>query len=88
MKSKQWLWAFAALPLVCVPLIAQESRDAAKDAAQKTAQDAKPAPAASAPQVDAKTAATESPEPVSTDKPDAPDERISADNNTSFPVDI
>ncbi|MEJ0099670.1 MAG: hypothetical protein WDO12_08010 [Pseudomonadota bacterium] len=86
MKSKHWLWAFAALPLVCVPLIAQENRDVVKDAAQKNAQDAKPAPAAPTAQVDAKAA--ESPEPVSTDKPEPADERISADNNTSFPVDI
>jgi len=75
MKSKHWLWVFAALPLVCVPLIAQEIAKDAKDA-KTTAQDAKSAPASDAP------------EAASTDKPDPPDERVSADNNTSFPVDI
>lgn len=70
MKTKKWLWAFAVLPLVCVPLVAQE---------QKTG-DPEATPAE--PPTEGK------PDAASQQQPDPPEERVSADNNLSFPVDI
>jgi hypothetical protein len=84
MKWKQWLWGFAALPFIGLPLIAQETKPpepvsqapAPATEAQPAATPAPPAPAA------------DSPEPVSTEEQRPADEKISADNNLSFPVDI
>jgi len=79
MKSRKWLWAFALLPLVCLPLIAQEPK--AGDSGAQNQQEA-PAPQADPPP------AEQQPEPATEQEPVQPEERVSADNNLSFPVDI
>ncbi len=78
MKSRKWLWAFALLPLFCLPLIAQEPR-----AGDPGAQDQQEAP----PQAESPPA-EQQPEPPTAKEPAQPEERVSVDNNLSFPVDI
>jgi len=77
MRSRRWLWSFAVLPLVGVPLIAQESKP-------PVAADTAVAPADKAPA----PAAEDAPEPASQQPPEPPDEHLSADNSLSYPVDI
>ncbi len=87
MKRKKWLWGFAALPFIGLPLIAQETAPPPAREAPAPAADTQPAappaatPATTAPAVD-------KPEPVSTEEQRPADEKISADNSLSFPVDI
>lgn len=87
MKNRKWLWGMAAvLPLAGLPLIAQETPPA--PAAQPA-----PPPASEAKSADAKPAAAEeakdeAPEAAATEDQRPADERLSADNNISFPVDI
>ena len=80
MKRKTWLWAFAVLPLACLPLVAQEPK--AEDSAEPVAGQAT-APA----EPPAEAPADTKPEAAAR-QPDPPEERVSADNNLSFPVDI
>jgi hypothetical protein len=86
MRWKRWLWAFAALPCIGLPLIAQETTEPAGDAAAPPAE-TQPAPTPAATPA-AATPASDSPEAVSTEEQRPADEKISADNNLSFPVDI
>ena len=85
MKRKYWSWAIAALPLVWLPLIAQEAAPESKPkptaARQPEKAPAKSPPAAVAPD-------TDKPEPVAQQPAEPKDERLSADNTLSFPVDI
>lgn len=74
MKAKRWLWALAALPVIVLPLIAGESRPEP--------------PAASATPAPGNADAAEAPEAASPQQPEPADERISADNSLSYPVDI
>jgi hypothetical protein len=72
-RDRRWLWLLAALPpLLLLPLHAQDS--APVDPPPPQRETTSPAPAA--------------PEAASTDAPDPAEERVSADNNLSFPVDI
>lgn len=84
MKPKQWLWGLAALPVICVPLIAQESRPQAP--AAPTEAPVTTPPAATPPAATATNADT--PEPAAQQPVEPEDERLSADNTLSFPVDI
>ena len=77
-RERRWLWLCAALlPLLLyLPLHAQDS--APVDPPPPPRETAPPAPAPVPPAA----------EPASTDAPDPAEERVSADNNLSFPVDI
>jgi hypothetical protein len=77
MKMKRWLWALAALPLIYLPLAAQERKT--EPAASPGTE---PAPAAPAQQ------ASDDPEAVSQDAPPPADERYTLDSNLTFPADI
>jgi hypothetical protein len=81
MKRKHWWWGLAVLPVVCVPLVAQESKPQAPAEPQPTPAAAATAPAAAKP-------AADKPEPAAQQPAEPPDERLSADNTLSFPVDI
>lgn len=82
MKHRRWLWALAALPLVGVPLIAQQVPPVESSAPA-------PAPApASAPAPEEAPPPEDTPEPVSREAAQPADERLSVDNSLSFPVDI
>lgn len=76
MKHRRWLWALAALPLVGVPLIAQQVPPAESPA---------PVPA---PEPEEAPPPEDTPEPVSREAAQPADERLSVDNSLSFPVDI
>jgi len=77
-RNRRWLWLLAALPpLLLLPLHAQDgSAQAPPRETTPPATATPPAPAAPAP------------EAASPDAPDPAEERVSADNNLSFPVDI
>lgn len=77
----RWLFILPLLPLLGVPLIAQESDAPAADE-PAPAQPAPVRPEAPAP------AADEEEEEFVPDPRRGPEERVSADNNLSFPVDI
>ncbi len=77
--SRRWLFGLGVLPLLCLPLAAQETTPP-----EPPPQRQAPAPVAQAPEAPAPDAA----EAPSKDKPEPVDERISADNNITFPVDI
>lgn len=82
MSNRKWLWALAALPLVGLPLIAQEAATTPPEPAvpqQAPAPEPKPADT-DGEQEDADQASSDDKRPA--------DERMSADNNISFPVDI
>lgn len=85
MKLKKWLWGFAALPFIGLPLIAQEPTPQPAGEAPAPA-DAQPAATPATPA--AATPTSDSPEAVSTEEQRPAYEKISADNNLSFPVDI
>jgi hypothetical protein len=85
MKRRYWPWAIAALPLVWMPLLAQDAAPASKPEPTTTPQPDK-APAQSAPSVPAPD--TDKPEPAAQQPAEPGDERLSADNTLSFPVDI
>jgi hypothetical protein len=75
MAKRRWWWLLVALvPLLYLPLRAQETQPTGPATAPAT-----PAPAAAEP---APTPAEAAPEPKPTE------EQVSADNNLSFPVDI
>jgi hypothetical protein len=76
MKWRRAAWLLVALPVFGLPLIAGESG---------------PEPAAPVPPVGATRDAsspTDAPEQASQEPPEPDDERISADNSLSYPVDI
>ena len=84
MRDRRWLLAALPLLLLFMPLHAQDG-DSAPPASRDTAPaPTPPPPPASAPPATAPPAA----EGTSTDAPDPGEERVSADNNLSFPVDI
>jgi hypothetical protein len=76
MKWRRAAWLLVALPLFGMPLIAGEP-------STEPAAPAQPAGATT----DA-SAATTAPEQASQEPPEPADERISADNSLSYPVDI
>ena len=88
MKKRKWLWGFAALPFIGLPLIAQETKP--QEAANPAAAPAPDKPPAANVPVTPATAApsADTPEPVSDEQQRPADEKISADNSLSFPVDI
>lgn len=84
MRFRKWLWGLAALPLVGLPLIAQESAPPEPPAAQPAA-----APPAPGDEKSAEPAAADDETDAASSEAQRPaDERMSADNNLSFPVDI
>ncbi len=77
-RDRRWLWLLAALPpLLLLPLHAQDNAQVPPQPQPRETTSPAPAPA-SAPAAEA----------TSTDAPDPTEERVSADNNLSFPVDI
>jgi hypothetical protein len=75
--KKKWLLGFMLLPLVGVSLLAQEP------ATEDT-----PAPTEEQQPEAAGSPAADKPDNTPPRQPDQPEERVSADNNLSFPVDI
>jgi hypothetical protein len=86
MKRKRWLWGLTALPVVCLPLIAGESQQQAPPPAQSPEQAPPQAPAAAPPTTAESNG--DAPEPAAPPPTVPEDERLSADNTLSFPVDI
>jgi hypothetical protein len=88
MRWKKWLWGFAALPFIGLPLIAQEPAQPAGEAPVPASE--APAPVGGTQPAAAPAAAptNDAPEAASTDEQRPADEKISADNNLTFPVDI
>jgi hypothetical protein len=76
MKWKRAAWLLVALPVFGLPLIAGEP------GAER------PAPAQPAGAAEDTPATSDAPEQVSQQPPEPADERISADNSLSYPVDI
>ncbi len=76
MRRRTWLWTLAALPLIGVPLIAQQT---------PPPESAAPVPVTPARET---PPPEEVPEPVSREDAEPADERLSVDNSLSFPVDI
>lgn len=86
--GRSWLWLLLALPWLCLPLALREVRS--QEAAPATPAPARPA-AEPAPETAQKPAA-QTPEAADAEPPAADtgdtEEKVSADNNLSFPVDI
>lgn len=83
--GRRWWVLVAAVPLACLPLVAQETApppaEPAKPAPPPASESAPEASKPADPPADAKVAEQAAAE-------GAPEERVSADNNLSFPVDI
>lgn len=82
-RRGSWWLAVAALVLLYLPLRAQETAPPATAATPAPAATGAPTPAPA-------READSADQPVPAEKPptDVPEERVSADNNLSFPVDI
>jgi hypothetical protein len=78
-RDRRWFWLLVALPpLLYLPLHAQDGAQVPPQSPPRETPPAADAPSDSAPAA----------EPSSSDAPDPSEERVSADNNLSFPVDI